>query len=81
MIIVSQEKNFIVNFNDIDLIELDKCNGMYRIRCVNKTIAEYKTEERAKQVLKEFISSYECNTWDCINNCPIYRFVYEMPTD
>jgi hypothetical protein len=59
MIIVSQNKKFIVNFNNIYSIGLDKKNEAYYVNCTfnnaDGTLGIYKTEERAKEVLQEII--------------------------
>lgn len=74
MIIVSQDKDFIVNFKNIHSIGVDKVNGEYHINFVvgsgDGTLGQYATKERAKEVLQEIIERYrEINT----------NTVYEMP--
>lgn len=66
MIIVSQDKSVIVNFNNIEAIEIgnveeNQCKGIIYARLVSDyfyKIGEYKTEERAKEVLQEIINKY-----------------------
>lgn len=62
MIIVSQDKDFIANFNNINTIGLDKTNGQYYINCTytdgDSTLGIYKTEKRAKEVFQEIINTY-----------------------
>lgn len=63
MIIVSQSKNNIVNFENINLIGLD---GEFKIKARlgihdEVLLGKYKTEERAKEVLQEIIQSYVTN--------------------
>lgn len=67
MIIVSQDKDTITNFNNIEIMgignPLEDNEGQFRI-LVNTTsenqytIAKYKTEERAKEVLQEIVNEY-----------------------
>lgn len=61
MIILSQDKDVIINFDNIvNLVVIQ--NTIVSISDVKKTtgitIAEYGTEERAKEVLQEIISKY-----------------------
>ena len=70
MIIVSQDKETIVNFDNIvtlcvirDCISEEKGLDGYNIDYstndeINIVIATYKTEERAKEVLQEIINNY-----------------------
>lgn len=57
MIIVSQDKDFIVNFDNVETIGVDYCNGMYDVQCTyndgNSRIGSYKNEKRAKDVLND----------------------------
>lgn len=78
MIIISQDKTMILNFEYIETIEienpLENNDGKFKILCDTTsdnqyTIAEYEKEKRAKGVLQEIIKSYR-----------EYRTaVYEMP--
>ena len=62
MIIVSQPKNNIANFDNITNIELEEYeNKGWIIKCYTTdnhyiNLAIYKTEERAKEVLQEIIN-------------------------
>ena len=63
MIIVSQIKNSITNFDNVTNIEIDEFEDGFLIKCqiLNKThvnVGFYKTEERAKEVLQEIIKKY-----------------------
>lgn len=66
MIIVSQNKNVIVNFNNLTQIYITYCkedNTGYFIRfetvdSLYDNLGEYATEERAKEVLKEIVQCY-----------------------
>lgn len=86
MIILSQDKKALVNFNNITRIYV----------CVNSIIcnlidtynegilAKYDTEERAKEVLQEIVNCYSKGTsFNKIgdNEYQNYGNVYEMPQD
>lgn len=66
MIIVSQDKDVIVNFDIITKLwiqnPLENDDGEFTIIAENEWISErlgyYKTEERAKEVLQEIIKEY-----------------------
>ena len=67
MIIVSQDKDVIVNFDRtqniwIDVDVLDKTNTSFDIVADEQTIGTYATEERAKEILKEMVRKYELGT-------------------
>ena len=73
MIIVSQDKTKIVNFDNIDAIEIGNplkyVDGMFKVFASTTsdneyTLGKYKTEERAKEVLQEIIGFYKKT--DCI---------------
>ena len=63
MIIVSQDKKQIINFNTIDFIDIMPMDdGRFEIdanfaHCVTE-LGYYDTEERAKEVLEEIIKTY-----------------------
>ena len=88
MIIVSQNKESIYNFNNIKSIDVIK-NEIYLtddiISDCGTKIAEYKTEERAKEVLKEICLNYE--KWKNLEvfngniEIDFSRPVYEMPKE
>lgn len=73
MIIVNQDKDIIFNFENIDIIEIenpseeddddDDDDGMFEILAITTSdnkflLGEYKTEERAKEVLQEIMSAF-----------------------
>lgn len=64
MIIVSQDKTEIVNFNNIESVWISKEEeGIFSIEATadtNASLGEYQTEERAKEVLGEIIKTYTC---------------------
>lgn len=64
MIIVSQDKRVIVNFEKIDLFQVSKVNDETSVIEIHygdgewKIIAEYKTEERAEEILQEIALTF-----------------------
>lgn len=93
MIIVSQDKKVITNFNNTLGIQIETyfLNGDgekdYEVKVITEkgiyTIGTYDTEERAKEVLQEIIHIYgECNA-SCVSTGYGYvkNKVYEMPED
>lgn len=90
MIIVSQEKDEILNFNNIMNINVTNCEedgylisaGFIVGRDDNyRDLGYYKTEERAKEVLEEIIDMYcSCNSeYGSIGY--VKNRVYEMPKE
>ena len=91
MIIVSQDKTKIVNFENIDAIEignpLEYVDGMFKVFASTTsdneyTLGRYSTEERAKEVLQEIINAIEC--WEDFkagmpHDTP--NFKYEIPKE
>lgn len=70
MIIVSQDRAVIVNFNNVENVwinnPLENTEGKFEIITEsysnNRLMGEYDTEERAKEVLKEIMKEYgKCN--------------------
>ena len=62
MIIVSQRKDELVNFDRIESIWIDVEEGRVTIEATadtNSTLGTYSTEERAKEVLQGIINAYE----------------------
>ena len=58
MIIVSQDREQIVNFDNIEIIFLKQREVWYQgIYGEGYLIAEYSTEERAKEVLQELVQT------------------------
>lgn len=74
MIIVSQDKKSIYNFDNIKSIDIVK-NGIYITDDIlmdeGAEIGEYATEERAKKILEEVIKCY-ANTeqYKCLSSMP-----------
>ena len=86
MIIVSQDKQELVNVNKIENIWINvDCEGRFTIEATantNTTLGHYGTEERAKEVLQEIITRYE--NWENMKMgqpSGICSPVYEMPED
>lgn len=73
MIIVSQKKTGIINFENIETLYLLRKKDKYETKSIeinargnyDYTLGEYATEERAKEVLQEIINTYvrECKTY------------------
>ena len=89
MIIVSQDKDSIINFDKtqniwIDDNVLDKTSTIFEICADGETLGEYATEERAKEVLEEIIEKYE-HVKDCecdrIYFNTLENFTYKMPKE
>ena len=90
MIIVSQDKDNIVNFDNIVSIGINDFDINREItfqRITAETIGtttvlgDYKTEERAKEVLQEIINKYKQWNKDANNAVTIMPKVYEMPVE
>ncbi len=88
MIIVSQDKDLVINFENITVIGLATNNpkeiDSITVDKKEQYLGEYKTEERAKEVLKEIIQSYrEYRTAevDGYTNVLQKTAVYEIPEE
>ena len=100
MIIVSQDKEIIINFEKVNIVNINQLNkkqiGAW-FNCNeeennNVLLGEYATEERAKEVLQEILTTYsnfetlrhsderEKNTLkEILQNKYEYFDLYEMP--
>lgn len=92
MIILSQDKRMIINFDNIVGIVIRKNTdeNLYQIQCKSgneaskRILGKYKTEEKAKEVLQEIIQLYKKGEWERgelayrVLNMPK---VYEMPKE
>lgn len=88
MIIVSQDKKLMINFNNFKVITTNS-NGQIGVwfNCSedsddNALLGKYATEERAKEVLQEIIKSYRhYRTAECdgYTNVLEETAVFEMP--
>ena len=88
MIIVSQDKSKIVNFDNLFNIDYYKIDGNFEIDANTENdsvcLGHYKTEERAKEVLQEIIKSYRhYRTAECdgYTNVLEETAVFEMPVE
>ena len=90
MIIVNQNKSEIVNFDRINYIQVSKIDkkskSVIEINYADmdwKIIAEYKTKERAKEILQEIINAYlDCNEQNYLAEFAyVKNKVFEMPTE
>lgn len=87
MIIVSQEKDGIINFNNILVIRLStdfetKKKTIIYVDCVGDEhfgVGKYDTEERAKEVLQEIIKAYKETNYEYEACWCLRNVVYEMP--
>lgn len=87
MIIVSQDRDLIINFDNVTVIGIAQNNSKeidsITVDKKEQYLGEYKTEERAKEVLQEIVETYE----DC--NASVFSTGYgyvknrafEMPED
>ena len=85
MIIVSQRKDELVNFDRIESIWIcaDE-EGRFTIEATadtNSTLGTYSTEEKAKEVLQEIVSKYKATLYNSKTNETVVNIpkVYEMP--
>lgn len=87
MIIVSQNKEQIVNFDNIEIIFLKQKEAWYQgIYGEGYQLAEYKTEKRAQEVLQEIVGLYRRCQQVIRERGGIANFiyppkVYEMPKE
>ena len=99
MIILSQDKDIVINFDNvkslwIDDNVLDKTNTSFYINADDEVVGEYKTEERAKEVLKEILmynTRFNLCKYVCVSaqNLAVQNFLknnvtfdlYEMPKE
>lgn len=90
MLIVSQNKDSIINFdNMMDTHILDCEEDEFLISAafligvddIYRELGYYKTEERAKEVLQEIIKKYEKSMWSLGKQIISFEdtYVYEMP--
>lgn len=94
MIIVNQEKTYLVNFNNVCQVSLavdeEETEYAIAVQTVDKEeiiMGTYKTEERAKEVLQEIIIAIRGKNMVQFSNgemkevYPIKNDVYEMPKE
>lgn len=81
MIIVSQDKNKIINFERITEIIASGTKILVRDDIFlpeGEEIAKYETEERAKEVLQEIVDMHKFNRCEAVGQ---KNAVYRMPED
>ena len=88
MIIVSQDKDTIINHDNVQLLWINKnilneTIKTFYIYADHDFLGEYKTEERAKEVLQEIVSKYKVTLYNSKTNETVVNVpkVYEMPTE
>lgn len=90
MIIVSQDKKGIINFNNImsiNIIDAEKDGWLISaafligIDDIYRELGYYKTEKRAQEVLQEIVSKYRQYNLDNNKAITILPKVYEMPKE
>lgn len=87
MIIISQDKNKIINFDNVNEIlttetgEILFINNTYITNDCLDVLGKYDTEERAKEILQEIISKYKTTLYNSKTNETVVNVpkVYEMP--
>ncbi len=86
MIIVSQNKISLINFENVNCIGLGKNNSKEILARLDfneaHSLGEYKTEERAKAVLQEIVTAYK--NWNDMKTGTIIRSshpICEMPKE
>lgn len=94
MIIVSQDKTEIINFDNVNTLRAIKTGFIVSYENTYKAeddcsniLGKYKTESRAKEVLQEIYCKYEHATHLLsskslsVQNILDYDFIYEMPKE
>lgn len=89
MLIVNQDRDKIVNFGNLTQVYITQDEEkiacfIIRFETVDSLyddLGEYKTEERAKEVLQEIISKYKTTLYNSKTNETVVNIpkVYEMP--
>lgn len=88
MLIVNQDRDKIVNFGNLTQVYItqdeEKIACFIRFETVDSLyddLGEYKTEERAKEVLQEIVSKYKTTLYNSKTNETVVNIpkVYEMP--
>ena len=90
MLIVNQDRDKIVNFGNLTQVYItqdeEKIAYFIRFETVDSLyddLGEYKTEERAKEVLQEIVSKYKTTLYNSKTNETVVNVpkVYEMPKE
>lgn len=83
MVIVSQSKESVINFNNISIIRIDSfglVECVLNFDCRKIVIGSYSSKERAKEIIQEIYHSYD----DSKNSDRFNlhgRYIYEMPLE
>lgn len=87
MIIINQDKNNVINYDNVKSLwiednVLDETNTTFYINADEDFLGEYETEERAKEVLQGIVSKYKTTLYNSKTNETVVNVpkVYEMPT-
>ena len=89
MIIVDQDKNKIINFDNVNEILTIETGEILVINNTHVTddcldvLGKYDTEERAKEVIQEIVSKYKTTLYNSKTNETVANIpkVFEMPTE
>lgn len=90
MLIISQDKGKIINFDNMTRVYInfdegddDVCIRTETVDSLFEDLGYYKTEERARKVLQEIIETYlDCNEQSVLANYAyVKNKVFEMPTE
>lgn len=96
MLIISQDKMEVYNFDEIFRLYVDNWSNeefatepnCFYIKAEKSSdnmicsfLGEYKTEERAKEVLQEIIKAYKETNYEYENCWCLRNVIYEMPAD
>ena len=90
MIIISQDKGKIINFDNMTRVYInfdegddDVCIRTETVDSLFEDLGYYKTEEGAREVLQEIIETYlDCNEQSVLANYAyVKNKVFEMPTE
>ena len=88
MLIVNQDRDKIVNFGNLTQVYItqdeEKIAWFIRFETVDSLyddLGEYKTEERAKEVLQEIVNKYKTTLYNSKTNETVVNIpkVFEMP--
>lgn len=90
MIIVSQDKGKIINFDNMTRVYItfdegddDVCIRTETVDSLYEDLGYYKTEGRAKEVLQEIVSKYKTTLYNSKTNETVVNIpkVFEMPKE
>lgn len=88
MLIISQDKGKIINFDNMTRVYInfdegddDVCIRTETVDSLFEDLGYYKTEERAREVLQEIIKAYKETNYEYENCWCLRNVIYEMPAD